>query len=230
MKHHVLIVEDEPLIAKDLEFILGDMGISLIKLAHNYEEAMAQLQSLRFDFILLDINIGSEKDGVDLAHYINEHLHTPFIFITSYYNKPTVARAKLTQPLAYLLKPFNKYDIQINVEMALYKAEQTKENASIYLRAQSGTVHLELNEILFLEAQDNYTEITVLNQKLLISQTLKTILEKLPAEQFVRTHKSFAIRLDKISMIKGNYIFLEDYKVPIGRSYKENFSKHISLL
>ena len=230
MSRHVLIVEDEPLIAKDLSFILEDMGINQIELALSYEDALEALSTKNFDLLLLDVNLSSEHDGIDLAHHINKEVKTPFIFVTSYYNASTVARAKITQPLAYLLKPFNQHDIRINVEMALYKSEQEKEDSNVYLRGQFGSIHLELNEIILLEAQDNYTEIVTHSEKHVASQTLKSILEKLPESQFVRTHKSYAIRLEEISMIKGGYIYLEEYKVPIGRSYKEAFQERISII
>ncbi len=230
MSRHVLIVEDEPLIAKDLSFILEDMGIKQVDLAFSYEDALEKLQSDTFDLILLDINLSSEHDGVDLAHHINKEIKTPFIFITSYFNSSTVSRAKITQPLAYLLKPFNQHDIRINVEMALYKSEQEKEDANIYLRGQSGTIHLEIADILYLEAQDNYTEIVTHSEKHIASLTLKSIIEKLPDSQFVRTHKSYAIRLDEISMIKGGYIYIEEHKIPIGRSFKDEFQRRISIL
>ncbi len=230
MSKSVLIVEDEPLIAKDLSFILEDLGLSEVEIAMSYEDAIEAFSAKKFDLILLDINISSDKDGVDLAHHINQEINTPFIFITSYFNASTVARAKVTQPLAYLLKPFNQHDIRINVEMALYKSELETENTTVYLKGQSGSVQIDLREILYLEAQDNYTQITTLTGQHLISQTLKAILEKLPESDFVRTHKSFAVRLDAISMIKGNQVYLDDNEVPIGRSYKTTFQERISIL
>lgn len=230
MDKKVLIVEDEPLIAKDLSFILEDIGIKEIQMALSYEDAIQCLESQPFDLALLDVNISSEKDGVDLAHYINEHFQIPFIFITSYYNSSTVARAKVTRPLAYLLKPFNQHDIRINVEMALYKAKQNKSDSNFYLREKSGTIQLELENILILEAQDNYTKIVTSEKDIIVSQTLKSVLAKLPESEFVRTHKSFAARIDLITMIKGGYAYLNELKVPIGRSFKKDFQDRISVL
>ncbi|WP_421764254.1 LytR/AlgR family response regulator transcription factor [Ekhidna sp.] len=230
MDRKILIVEDEPLIAKDLSFILEDLGIDTIEFAMSYEDAQQALEKREFDLILLDINLSSEKDGIDLAHEINESQKTPFIFITSYYNPTTVTRAKVTNPLAYLLKPFNQHDIRINVEMALYKSDQSKENSTIYIREKSGTIQLELTSVIFLEAQDNYTKIVCSDKALLISQTLKSMLEKLPESDFVRTHKSFAARIDHITMIKGGYVFLGDEKIPIGRTYKTEFQERIAIL
>ncbi|MEQ9009032.1 MAG: response regulator transcription factor, partial [Ekhidna sp.] len=199
-------------------------------LALSYDDAREILKEKNFELALLDINLSDDKDGVDLAHFINSEVHIPFIFITSYYNSSTVARAKVTQPLAYLLKPFNKHDIQINVEMALYKADHIKENVSIFLREKSGTIQLEINDIVYLEAQSNYTKIVTPSKEIIASQTLKAILSKLPEAQFVRTHKSFATRIDQITMIKGGYVYLNDEKVPIGRSYKDDFQKRISII
>lgn len=230
MDKKILIVEDEPLIAKDLSFILEDLGIDTIEFAMSYEDAHHSLSNKEFDLVLLDINLASDKDGIDLAHEINKSHQTPFIFVTSYYNPSTVARAKVTNPLAYLLKPFNQHDIRINVEMALYKSDQSKENSSIYIREKSGTIQLELTSVIFLEAQDNYTKIVCEDKELLISQTLKSILAKLPESDFVRTHKSFAARIDHISMIKGGYAFLGEEKIPIGRSYKSEFQERIAIL
>ena len=151
-------------------------------------------------------------------------------YITSYYNNSTVSRAKVTRPLAYLLKPFNQHDIRINVEMALYKAEQLGEDSSVYLKEKTGTIQLKLSTIFKLEAQDNYTKIITEESEVLASQTLKSVLENLPDRDFVRTHKSFAVRIDKITMIKGSYVFLDQEKVPIGRTYKSDLQKRIAIL
>ncbi len=230
MDKKILIVEDEPLIAKDLSYILEDLGIRAIDFAMSYEDAIDSILNNQFDLILLDVNLGSEKDGIDLATEINKSMPTPFIFITSYYNQSTVARAKVTNPLAYLLKPFNQFDIRINVEMALYKSDQNNEQSTFYIREKNGTIQIELTSIKVLEAQDNYTKIICDDKVLTISQTLKSILSKLPEADFVRTHKSYATRIDQISMIKGGYAYIGEDKIPIGRSYKSEFQDRISIL
>lgn len=223
-------MEDEPLIAKDLSFILEDIGLKQVDIAMSYEDGIEKLSTNPFDLALLDINLSSERDGVDLADVINKKYRIPFIFITSYYNASTVARAKVAQPLAYLIKPFNQHDIRINVEMALYKFDHSEEESQVYVKGKSGSIKLELSEVKYLEAQDNYTKIVTRTKEVIASQTLKSIVEKLPESSFTRTHKSFAVRLESISMIRGSYVFVGDEKIPIGRTYKAAFQERISLL
>jgi len=229
MAKRVLIVEDEPITAKDISYLLEDIGIHRVEIALSYEEAIDRLENSKFDLALLDINLGSDKDGVDLAEIINQKYSIPFIFITSYYNQSVVERAKVTEPKAYLLKPFNKHDIQINVEMALYKSKMSQDNEVLVLREQTGTVSIGQNEIIYLEADDNYTKIFFGDKQMTVSQTLKAIHEKLVQKDFVRVHKSYCVQLQRISMIKGGFVYLDDRKVPIGRSYKEEFMAQISL-
>lgn len=228
METKVLIVEDEPITAKDISFLLEDIGIDRIEIAMSYDEAIDLLESTTFDLALLDINLLSDKDGIDLAEIINENYPTPFIYITAYYNSTVVARAKLTEPKAYLLKPFNKHDIQINVEMALYKSKVKQDHKVLIIKEQTGTISIGQKEIIYLEADDNYTKIFFKDKQMTVSQTLKAIHEKLVPRDFVRVHKSYCVQLQKISMIKGGFVYLNDCKVPIGRSYKEDFMAQIS--
>ncbi len=230
METKVLIVEDEPITAKDISFLLQDIGINHVDTAMSYDEAVDLLKKTTFDLVLLDINLSSDQDGVDLAERINKNYSTPFIFITSYYTPSLVTRAKVTEPQAYLIKPFNSHDIQINVEMALYKSKMRQENELLFIREQKGTVSIGQNEIIYLEADDNYTKIFFEDKQMTVSQTLKTIHGKLVQKDFVRVHKSYCVRLQKISMIKGGFVHLDDRKIPIGRSYKKDFMAQISLL
>ena len=230
METKVLIVEDEPITAKDISFLLKDIGIDRIEIALGYDEAIDLLESTSFDLALLDINLLSDKDGIDLAENINENYPTPFIYITAHYNSTVVERAKVTEPKAYLLKPFNKHDIQINVEMALYKLKVSQDNKVLVIKEQTGTISIGQNEIIYLEADDNYTKIFFEDKQMTVSQTLKAIHEKLVQKDFVRVHKSYCVRHQKISIIKGGFVHLDDRKVPIGRSYKEDFMAQISLL
>lgn len=233
MEKSVLIVEDEPLIADDLSFHLEDIGIEKIKIALTYESAIASIAEYGFDLILLDINLSGERDGIHVANFLNKNSTTPFIFITSYYDQETLDRAKQTHPFAYILKPFNKEDIRVNIEMAFHKITEGKQQTNqekFFIKDKEGLVSILPEEIDYVEAFDNYAKVFSSSHSFIISHTLKSVEDKLLTYGFVRVHKSYLANFSRISMISEGYIFFGKTKIPIGRAYKSDFMSRVSLL
>lgn len=234
MPKSVLIVEDEPLIADDLSFHLSDIGIPQVMISLRYEDAIKKLAEHSFDLVLLDVNLSGDRDGIDVANFINRNNPVPFIFITSYYDQGTIERAKKTNPIAYILKPFNKQDIQVNVEMAFHKIQarvtETSKPEKFFIKDKEGLVSIAPEEIDFVEAFDNYAKVFSGEQSFIISHTLKSIEDKLVLFGFERIHKSYLINFSRISMISEGYAFFNQAKVPIGRAYKSDFMSKIALL
>lgn len=232
MNASVLIVEDEPLIADDLSFHLNDMGILDVEIALKYDTAIQKLGAKTFDLVLLDINLSGERDGIDIARFINNQQKTPFIFITSYYDKDTLNRAKEMGPAAYILKPFDKKDIHINVELALHKSNSSSDTKQekFFIRDKDGLVSIDPEDIDYVEALDNYAKVFTGKESYFISHTLKSIEDKLKLHGFERIHKSYLVNFARISMISEGYVFFNDLKVPIGRAYKADFMSKIALL
>ncbi len=120
-KTKVLIVEDEAIIAADLEMIMESMSFQVVGISDNSDEALDMISTRKPDLILLDINIYGERDGIELAEIIRETTKKPFIFITSYADKKTLDRAKHTLPYGYILKPFNERELKATIEIALFR-------------------------------------------------------------------------------------------------------------
>ncbi|MEQ8241954.1 response regulator [Fulvivirga sp.] len=231
MERSVLIVEDEPLIADDLLYHLEDIGISTIEVALKYEEALEKIQNTQFDLALLDVNLSGNRDGIDLANFIKRQQSLPFIFITSYYDQDTLNRAKETDPLAYILKPFDKREVTVGVEMAFHKIALSKKAPSrFYVRDKDGLLPVNPDEILYVEAFDNYAKVFTETNSHIISHTLKSIEDKLTPFGFDRVHKSYLINTSKISRINDGYVFFNETPIPIGRAYKNIFMSKIALL
>lgn len=115
----VLIVEDEPLIAKNIGMYLNNNDFEVSAIAYDSEEAMFQLKRQPPDFAILDINLESERDGIEIAEYINRNNFIPFIYLTSYSDKETIERAKKTNPAGFIVKPFNEKTLYATIEIAL---------------------------------------------------------------------------------------------------------------
>ncbi len=118
----IMIVEDEIIVAKDIQRILKKLGYEAFDPYANGKKALDSIEKLSPDLILLDINLkSSEMDGINVAEQIHQHYQIPFIFLTAFSDKATLERAKLTEPYGYIIKPFEEDDIRTAIEIAYYK-------------------------------------------------------------------------------------------------------------
>jgi DNA-binding NarL/FixJ family response regulator len=115
----ILIVEDEPVIAKNISMYLNNGDFIVSGIAYDEDEAISQLQQNTPDAVILDISLDSSTDGIDIARYINKHNKIPFIFLTSYADKETLEKAKQVEPGGYIVKPFNEKTLLATLEIAV---------------------------------------------------------------------------------------------------------------
>jgi DNA-binding NarL/FixJ family response regulator len=120
----VLIVEDEPVIAENISMYLNNMDFIVSGIAYDDEEAKQQLKQNTPDAVLLDINLESGQDGIQIADYINKNYPLPFLFLTSYADKETLDRAKKVEPWGYVVKPFNEKNLLASLEIAVFNFAQ----------------------------------------------------------------------------------------------------------
>jgi CheY-like chemotaxis protein len=120
-KTRVLIVEDEGLIARDIENMVLNAGYEVCGIASSGEEAIEKADKTQPDLILMDIVLQGEMDGVEAAEQIRERFNIPVIYLTAHTDEITLQRAKLTEPLGYSLKPVEQKELMTVIEMALYK-------------------------------------------------------------------------------------------------------------
>ena len=123
MKTQILIVEDELIVAKDLQLRLELLGYEIIGVAVNKNEAMELLRYYHPQLVLMDIMLKDGDDGIELARTFRKEYSIPVIFLTAYSDNTTLQRAKLIEPFGYLIKPFEEREIHAVIEMTLYKHE-----------------------------------------------------------------------------------------------------------
>ena len=119
----ILVVEDEAIVAENLTGKLGHLGYAVAGIAQDGREAVDMALAHRPQLILMDINLQSDFDGIDAAEAIKKHHDIPIIYLTAHSDTNTLARAKITRPSCYLLKPFEERDLATQIELALYKHE-----------------------------------------------------------------------------------------------------------
>ncbi|MGE3190993.1 MAG: response regulator [Vicinamibacterales bacterium] len=117
----VLIVDDEIIIARDLEARLRGMGYAVAGLAATGRDAIRLARARRPDLVLMDIVLKGEIDGIEAASQIRQASRVPVIYLTAYTDPKTLDRAKRTEPYGYIVKPFSERELQANIEMALYR-------------------------------------------------------------------------------------------------------------
>jgi len=238
-KIRILIVEDEIILAQDIAYKLEDSNYDVVGIVDSANKALQLLKEVSdIHIILMDIMIKGGMDGIDLARIINKNYTIPLIFLTSHSDIRLVERAKTVNPYAYLLKPFNDRQINIAIELALTNfSKQTPEkellkehnfsyeenNAlkikdSLFLKKNNRFERVSLNEIQFLQAENNYTTIHTKLNKFLYSTVLKKIEQQLPNNMFLRVHRSYIVNTNAINGFEGNMLFVNDKKIPVSKS------------
>jgi two-component system response regulator LytT len=237
----IAIVEDEPLIADHIEQYVLDAGFKSVGIADNFSDAKELLQKENPDLILLDINLGDGPDGIDIAHYINQHYKKPFIFISSNTDAKTLERVKLTNPFGFIVKPFKASDIQTQINLAWHSFNLQKENTQVsfsdsflvndhfFIKDKHSLVKVNYADVLYAEACDNYSIIYTKQTKYILSYTLKVVEEKLSLFHFFRTHRSFLVNLKHIEKVNPKEVLVNGKEIPVSENSRAELLQKLNL-
>ncbi len=222
-----MVVDDEP-IARDIltGYIANTPGLRLVKSCINATEAYEGLHQHAVDLIFLDIQM-PVITGVDFLRSLR---NPPFVIFTTAYEQYAVEGFELNS-VDYLLKPitFNRFyqamekvweriTYKKNTELALKTA--VAEPDYIFIKQDTKLVRVNYDQIIYIEAEKDYSSVYLNDKRLLASMHLKLFEDILPQDRFMRIHRSFIINLSKIGSIKGNMVQLESAEIPIGANYK----------
>lgn len=250
-KINIFIVEDESIVAKDIQNSLIKLGYNVVGIANNGADAIEKVVELAPDLVLMDIMIKGNLTGIEASEKIKEQINVPVIFLTAYADESTLTRAKITEPYGYILKPFKEIDLHSNIEMAIYKHRkdaallkerdflyslvENKEEGSndmLFVKANGKLVKVHLKDIYYVEALKDYVTINTLYARYTVHSTMKEIDKKLGNGEFARIHRSFIARLDKIQSVDSQNVILEDDKkvIPVGGAYKDELLQRLNML
>lgn len=242
----ILIVEDEMIIAAKISMQLTGLGYEVTGILPRGEEALLHVEENKPDIILLDINLKGKLDGIETALQIQTRHNIPVIYLTANSDEATFNRAKITKPAAFIAKPFKQLDLQRAIELTISRmAEDNKSPLAetktdeeqpfilsdrIFVRNKDKMVKIMVSDILYMEADRNYSRIFTATKEYLLSIPLKTIEEKMTMQLFIRIHRSYLINIMHVNEVAEHHVMIDQKPIPFGTGMKEQLMQRMQTL
>jgi two-component system LytT family response regulator len=191
----------------------------------------------RCDLILLDVEMPT-LNGLELAKLLPKP--SPAIVLVTTHRDFAVAAFEL-QVVDYLVKPveFARFSQAVSKVLALRPAapqatrpspKDPEPASDLFVKVGTKSIKINFDEVLYIEALSTYSVIVTTTQKHIVYLTLKALIERLPFAHFVRVHRSYIVNMRRIEAIEDNMLKLGTHEVPVGKSYQEEFTRHLRSL
>ncbi|GAB3020031.1 LytR/AlgR family response regulator transcription factor [Spirosoma pulveris] len=242
---HILLVEDEGILAMELSDSLEADGYFIVGIANNGRKALDLYQRQRVDLLLCDITIKGDWDGIETVRRLTAERPIPVIYLTALTDRETLERAKQTYPAAYVNKPYQLASLRTAIELAIHNFNQRSKpvsaavtplekgmrdretilqiNDHLFVKQNYQFVKINVDDLLYLEADNVYTTLVTSNRKYVIRLTLSGILERMNLPSLVRIHRSYAVNIHKVDSFNDTELSIGAQLLPLSRSYKEDF-------
>jgi len=225
-------IDDEPLARECIANYVREIDfLQLVGSGNNPIALNEILEQKQVDLIFLDIQMPI-MNGID---YLKLTPTKPMVILTTAFPSYALEGYQL-EVVDYLLKPitFNRFFQAVNKAKKNHYAQQptsiqtTKEQgASFFIKCNHKYEKLYFEEILFVQAMQNYVTIYTTKGKYMTLLYLKNVAQNLDDQQFIRVHKSYLVAIDKIETIEDNELIIQNFRIPISRNYKETVLKKI---
>ena len=243
----ILVVEDEMIIAAKISMQLTNLGYEVTGILPRGEQAIQQVKENMPDIILLDINLKGELDGIETARQVQLLADIPIIYLTANSDEATFNRAKPTRPSAFISKPFKQLDLQRAIELTISRMAEHATGLTIpesntgeeqpyilsdriFVRYKEKMIKILLADILYMEADRNYSRIFTGTREYLLSITLKAIEEKMPTPLFMRAHRSYLINITQVDEVAEMHVMINKKSIPLGTGMREQLMHRIKTL
>jgi DNA-binding LytR/AlgR family response regulator len=230
---HTFIIDDEPKAIKIVESYIEKTAFIELKGAFRDPiEAMNAVLTDRPDLIFLDINM----PGLTGIQMLKSLKNPPMVIFTTAYSEYAISGYEL-DVVDYLLKPISferflkaatkakeLFALKHNVPVKPAVASNLSSNEAIFIKSGSITHRVEIDQILFLEAMGNYVNFVLNNKKICSYTSLQEAIDLLPAQRFIRIHKSFVVACKHVETIEVHQVKVGKYTLPVGKSYRDGFN------
>lgn len=246
---NVLIIEDDLVVAQNMKEIIEGLGSINALIAKNDEEAFDAVEKVKPQLFLADISLtNSALDGISIMQKISESNHSPLIYTSALSDHNTRNRAKLTKPVAYLLKPFSARQLEVAIDFAMLNQHThtldtyieidhqslITETDYVYVKSKNEYIKIIKSDILYLKSDSSYTDIITKTDKVRHYVHLKEIVSRLKAPYIVRTHNSYAVNTRHIQKYDNETLYIyghnELHSIPLGTTYKAEVMKWLPKL
>jgi two-component system, response regulator PdtaR len=252
----ILLVEDQFVIAQDIENLLTDWGYEFVGCAASGEEALSLFHAHKPDLALVDIHIDGDMDGIDTVKIMHSIRPIPIVYLTAQADRNTIQRAKASSPFAYLLKPFDERNLQISLELAFDIFDKHKSTFSkvgftvpppanelklsadmilqnedcIFIKQNYRFIKINKKDLVMIESDRNYAFIHTPQHKYIVRMSLSNILERLQFDNLIRIHRSYAINVKQVEEFNESEIRIHGKTIAFSQSYRDDFLKHFSVI
>jgi two-component system, LytTR family, response regulator LytT len=244
-----LVVEDPNAISIDINNRLKDLGYKVTNIVTSAEKAYESIETDRPDIVLLDLKLRGKTDGFEAATYIFERFEIPVVFLTSRMDADNLGKISKTHAYGFVNKPFSDEELKANCSLAYHRHEEYMEMRKqkdlylsivdrhsvqdfLFVRADYRLNKIKFEDIYFIEALKDYVVINTGDNVYTTHATMKEMMRVLPTRDFVRVHRSFITRIDKIWSIKYPDLVVEGKMkiLPIGGLYRKDLYRRLNIL
>jgi len=239
----ILLVEDDPSFALEVEMLIDELGCKLCASVADSMQAILKARTLQPDIALVDIRLNGNTDGIELANKLYA-MEIPVIFMTAYGDAQIYEKAKSAHPYAFLVKPFDLLTLKSVIQSLKENVKEknlssgdeqkreglTKEHFFIKTNGQLAKVFT--SDIKWIHSEGNYCILQTSQKKFVVKMSLTKVKQQLSEEQFVQVHRSYLVQLALITSlnITSNQVFISEEAIPIGRKYKAPLLDRLNLL
>jgi DNA-binding LytR/AlgR family response regulator len=246
---NVLIIEDDLVVAQNMKEIIESLGSYKVFMAKNDEEAFNALNKVKPELFLTDISLENSKlDGISIMQKIGETNDAPLIYTSALSDQNTRNRAKLTKPVAYLVKPFSARQLEVAIDFAFHNKHAIHQDTYVeidhqplimetdyvYVKGKNEYIKIVKSDILYLKSDSSYTDIVTKTDKVRHYVHLKEIVARLKVPYILRTHNSYAVNTRLIQKYDNETLYIyghnELHSIPLGITYKTEVMKWLPKL
>lgn len=221
----IIVIEDERILAETISSMVEELGHRVVGRANSIGLAKDLIQRGGFDLAILDINLKTGNEGIEIGQILFEY-KIPFFFLTSYTDGKTIQQAKAVNPGAYVVKPFTEQDLYVAIEMSAVETEESTV-PSVSVRKGNAYARVKVSDIHYLKAENIYTELHTKDKKWLKRSSLKDLMDELHGSTFIQTHRSYAVNLEHIIGWSSKTIHVNGTEIPVSRRLWDDIKSQI---